>query len=97
MSGHEGSLRDDRGTQDPPNEPKAEGQQEHSRQQGGRRWSLIWAGLALVAVIIAGFVITVVAGRVPEDRPRDVPPATATSSILGPPGDNRNNNEQNNG
>ncbi len=97
MSSHEGSLRDDRSTQDPPNEPKAEAPQDHSRQQKGRRWTLVWAGLAFVFVIVAGFVITIVAGRVPEDRPRDVAPATETSSILGPPGDNRNNNEQNNG
>ncbi len=44
----------------------------------------------VVVVVVAGFVITIAAGRVPEDRPRDHPEATETSSILGPPGDNSN-------
>ena len=84
-------------TSNPPNEPRAEGTENEHRQSKGRRWSLIWTALAFVAVIVAGFVITLVAGRTPQDRPRDVSPATEQSSILGPAGDNRNNNMNNNG
>ena len=44
----------------------------------------------VVVVMVAGFWITIAAGRVPQDRPRDHPELTETSSILGPPGDNSN-------
>ncbi|MGS0687334.1 hypothetical protein ACVBEQ_19650 [Nakamurella sp. GG22] len=51
----------------------------------------IVAILATVAIVmVAGFWITIAAGRVQEDRPRDHPQMTETSSILGPPGDNSN-------
>ena len=96
MSTHQQPTRDDRST-NPPNEPKAEGTENEHRQSKGRRWTLVWAALTFVIVVAAGFIITLVAGRTPQDRPRDVPPATAQSSILGPAGDNRNNNVNNNG
>ncbi len=96
MSSEERSLRDAHATPQPPNEPRADGAQGHARQQRGKWWTIGWAAVALVIVIVAGFVIVLVAGRVPQDRPMDTPPATATSSTLGPAGDNPDN-EQNNG
>jgi fatty acid desaturase len=90
MTSQERSLRDAHATPEPPNEPKAEGGQEHTQQQRSKWWIIGWALLTLVIVIAAGFAITLAAGRVPEDRGRDVPPATETSSILGPAGDNSN-------
>jgi hypothetical protein len=66
--------------------------EEHSHEKKPVSRAIFIASIVgtLVVVMVAGFWITIAAGRVPEDRPRDHPVATETSSILGPPGDNSN-------
>ena len=62
----------------------------HEKKPLSRAVFIIAVLLTVVVVMVAGFVITIAAGRVPEDRPLDHPVMTENSSILGPPGDNSN-------
>lgn len=66
--------------------------EEHSHEKKPVSRAIFIAAMlgTVVIAMVAGFVITIAAGRVPEDRPRDHPVSTENSSILGPPGDNSN-------
>lgn len=91
MSAQERPTRNNGTTDGPRTEPKAQERQDEHRQARGKRLPIILAGLAFVVVVVAGFVIVLIAGRVPADRGRDVPPPTVQSSLMGSPGDNSNN------
>ncbi len=88
MSSHEQSTRDDRNTVDASDQSTDDHQQDEASRTRGPLVTIILVGVAVVVVIAVGFAITIAAGRVPEDRGRDHPIATETSSLLGPPGDN---------